>query len=214
MRAPSLRPETSDTPIERVWMYVRTRRCMYVFSHLLRISVHLCCIFVLLLRSLVGALQTVVMNDSILPQGNERFDSSTGEAEIRMQAPRLRPRTASDTGHERVCMYVCTRRCMYMFSHLLRISVHLCCIFVLLLKSFVGALPIVVMNADASRLRPRISITKSWQEVMAVLTGYALNNPTWAAKSRLRPRETSHTAIEHVCFYRSFVASGHLGFEG
>ena len=102
-------------------------------------------------------------------------DSSTGEAEIRMQAPRLRPRTASDTGHERVCMYICTRRCMYMFSHLLRISVHLCCIFVLLLKSFVGALPIVVTNADASRLRPCISITKSWQEVMAVLTGYALN---------------------------------------
>ena len=154
-------------------------------------------------------------------------DSSTGEAEIRMQAPRLRPRTASDTGHECVCMYVCMCRCMYMFSHLLRISVHLCCIFVLLLKSFVGALPIVVMNADASRLRPCISITKSWQEVMAVLTGmnadasrlrpcisstkswqkvmavltgYALNNPTWGAKSRLWPRETSDTAIEHVCF--------------
>ena len=141
-------------------------------------------------------------------------DSSTGEAEIRMQAPRLRPRTASDTGHERVCMYICTRRCMYMFSHLLRISVHLCCIFVLLLKSFVGALPTVVMNADASRLRPCISITKSWQEVMAVLTGCALTNPTWGAKSRLRPRETSDTAIEHDVFYRSFVASGHLGFEG
>ena len=65
---------------------------------------------------------------------------------IRMQAPRLRPETTSDTGHECVCMYVCTRRCMYMFSHLFRISVHLCCIFVLLLRSLVGASPIVVMN--------------------------------------------------------------------